>query len=71
MIILICLGNCSYIKLFAVISLVLLILILYQWFACRSSAERQVKAILDDQTRESAIYNYFVKYENAQKDKTQ
>lgn len=70
MIILICLGNCLYIKLFAVILFVLLIFILYQWFACKSSAKRQVTAILDDPLRKSAIYNYFVKYENTQKDKT-
>ena len=42
-----------------VILLVIAIMLLVQWFACRRSAGRQVRAIVDDEGRKSDIRAYF------------
>ncbi len=41
------------------VSLVIALLLLITWFACRRSADRQVRAILDDPQRKAAIHAYF------------
>ena len=59
-VILLVLYKSAYVQICLAVILVQMCLLLFEWYACRGSAKRQVDAILADASRRTDIHTYFL-----------